>query len=825
MLEREIAAHPPAPATLGAWPMVAASLLGAASISLELASFRLDAAIVGRPYAWLVALLVPALAGFVTAVAAARSGGVRPTRDAQRASAAALVAGAGAVAAAVVLPWMSQMLGKKDAVAWAICLPVVAWAAAQGGIAAALGFTLRAERGRLGRVGLAFGVGGAAGALLVPLAMSIGAPRTLLVIGVACALAAIALARSARGDRQSSFALVTLPLALVALFIGDLRVPWLRVRTDAARRGRVGHSIWSPLGVIAVDPQKQKDLEFTVDQLDPTPIYVASKGKASFAITDLGYALAEATVGALLVVHSGGAREIGVGRREGHERVDAIEPSADTLAMLAQRYDREADGLLRGSDRGLLKLGDGRGLAALGTRYQRILLVGAGSFEQAAPRFLHEPLRRHSLEALRESLAVLDEPRGLLMVRTPKEGLDDLLATLAVAAGGIEVIAERVVACSEREPAGAALAILRGGKLGAPERERLIKECKRRGLVVELTPDASSQRAAMDAAGRAATGATGRGDRKRDEKERAQSERLERVLAASVITDEHPYPRPPKMRRLLSAAREELVSLWAFAKDPKRRHPSAPSVATPAPANGGAEVLAVPIGLAAIAIGASLSCALLLLALFLPISGNRAEKPGICWRIAIALFGMASSFALVASADHALRLFGSPAASWSLVVPLGLVGTAVGRAAADMAVRSRVASHLARAAIFGVVALGALGFVLSPLAGVLVLAPTARIAVAALILIFAGAAVACAATLSLRLIAPHSSAALGWGVGVELVGVAAGAGLAQLAVRTFAVTPLFLLAAALVGVASALAWFGTRQLTSVGRTDFAGRPT
>ena len=820
-------AEPHTAAGPSGWPrrsvgLVGVGLLGFASMALELVSFRLDAAILGRPYAWLVAIAVPALGGFAAALVGARHPRAPATRDAGNAAIASLVAGAASAAAAVALVWVSQVLGKKDAPSWAVWLPFAAFVATSGGAAAALALATRALRDGLGRVGFSFGAGGAVGALAVPLFMKLGAPRSLLVLGLVLAAAAISFARSARDERPRGFGLVTLPLALAVLLAGDLRVPWLRVRTDAMRRGRVGHAIWSPLGVIAVDPIKQQNLEFTVDQLEPTALLTAGKGKAPWATTDLVHALDDRRGRALLVVASGGAREVGVALAEGFERVDAIEPSHEMLSLLAWRYHRETGGLLQPGSAARFTVGDGRDLAEHAEKYPYVVVAGASAFEQAAPRFLLAPERLVTVEALRGYLAVLEEPRGILLVRTPKERLDVLLATLGAAAGGLDGLGERVVVCSEREADGAAAVVFRHGKFGAPERERLTKECRRKGLTVEL-PSAELRR----------------GDRNRDEKERAHDERLAQIAASGVMTDERQVRSQVRVRAVVSAARAEVKALRTLASEPRKKRGARDAASNDASgdrasgdrasgsstgsgtsgkstsgkhaeAAGDREPASVAPELATTALGAALALVLVLLALLLPIHGGRESAPRTTWRIAMPLFGLASGLALVPISEHALRLFGSPGASWALVIPLTVLGSGTGRLAADVAARERLARSLCLAGVVGAAGLGLLGFGAPQLLAML--SPShLGLAVGCALTVLVAALASAPSTLALRLVAERSPHAVGWAVGAELAGWGAGLGVAQLLVRYLALSQLFAVAAFVLALAGLGAWHGGRE--------------
>ncbi|MBM4359566.1 MAG: hypothetical protein FJ096_15790 [Deltaproteobacteria bacterium] len=783
----------------------AAGLLGAGAVLLELASFRLDSAIFGWGYARLLAAVAPALGGLTGAAIAARTlAGDPRDRSVGVAANGASVAGAAAGLSAIALTWSSQRYAKLDGAPLAFVVPLVAWWFVSAGLVTAVAAMLRAVPEALGRTLFAFAIGGASAALLSPVAMALGCPRTLLAVGFLCAAASWLLVAGTTTPVNRAF-LATVPLALLSLSLGDTRNPWLKVRTDVGRKGRVGLTTWSQHGLFQVDQGKAGILNYTVDRAAPRPLALADKAKRrqAFELPDIAYFMGP-TSGAALVVGAGGAREIREALDAGHPRVDAVEVTSTFMRAYSAEFARELGGLLEPADRLTLRFGDPVALLPhLRESYERIVVVADPSLEPLSTRFLVDAARSHTVETVRAYLAHLAEERGILVLRAPRRELADLLATVEVAlgsaAGGGEPaefpgLRQRAVACAERKDEGFAGLLVAGRALAGPERQNLEKSCKRKGLTVEFPVEEARN-----------------GDRDRDAKQQDVEKTTARLAGGTVLTDDRPFfDAPPSVARLRDAARDSIRGLRqvepvkAKARDEGKDEPK-----PEAPRISG-------IGIATSTAAVTLMA--LLLVLVIPVARGAGGGLPLGLRAGTPWLAGAVGGAGVLVNDAALRLLGGVDAAWCIVVPTSTVALGAGWLLADVMDRRRAVRGFVVAALLAVALLVGVGLAGTRFPRVGVAPLPVRFSVAFALLTVVGGVLGATLGAALRAAARVTSAGVAWLWGAYIAASAVGAATAQVVVRYVGVSKGMTVAAVLLG-------FGALQATVGGLRRRSGVDT
>ncbi len=733
--------------------------------------------------------IAPALGGLTGAAVAARSLDDEVDDGIGRAAYGAGAAAAGAGLAAIALTWSSQRFAKLDGSTVALLVPLVAWWFTSAGLVTSVGALLRAAPHALGRTLFALSLGGALGALASPLSLELGCPRTLLAVGFLCAAAAWLLVVATRAPLQRPV-LATIPLALLSLSLGDIRSPWLKIRTDVGRKGRVGLSEWTAHGLYQVDQGKAGILNYTVDRgaLRPLSLDDKAKRRQAFDLSDMAYFHGVAS-GAALVVGSGGARDIREAIDAGHPRVDAIEPSSAFPRAFDAEFAKESGFLLHQPEKLTVRFGDPRvQLRTLRESYDRILVVGEPALEPLPSRFFADASRILSAEAIRDYLGHLAEPRGVLLLRAPKKELPDLLASAAFAIEpgptGVETLAQRAVACAERKDDGAIGLLVAARPLAGPELQNISKSCKRKGLTVEYPVEPARN-----------------GDRDRDAKQRASEAAAAIVSEGTVVRDDRPFfDTSPNVRALREAARESMRGLRSAepAKAKGRDDKDGAKAETPRITGIGIATSAAAITLFA-----------LLLLLVIPVARVDGGRFPLGLRAGAPWLGGALGGGLVVLDDAALRLLGGVDAAWSVVVPMSTLALGCGFLLADVIERRSAGKALAGWSLVAVALLVVVGVGSGRVDALSQRDLPVRLACAFAVLFLGGASLGASFGAMLRSASRSCVAGVAWLWGAYIAAAAVGAATAQLVVRYVGVSKVAMVAAVALG-------FGAMQATVAG---------
>jgi hypothetical protein len=446
---------------------------------LEVLAFRISSLVLGADFAAFVAFWLPGAAG-VGAAALTRTQDTSNTLARRGAHLSALGGGATLVAA-VGVSWVSDSAARAPDELSVLHggIALVAWLLPAFFAGGALAIAIRLGLKQLGRVGWAEAMGAAATCLLLGVVFTIGAPRALLATGLPFAVAALALAYLGRSARPSWGALVTLPLAVTVLLIGDIGAPWLRM--DRGPHTNIENHIWTAQGLLALRKSRagppvgtlDHSPEFYLAEPDPDP------KRARFAHQDLIYLANESARGPALIIGSGGGRELALALARDQVPLDAISlQGALVNGGFGEKY-ATVTGSLLADDRLHLRIGDGR--AALAdlpkAHYQRITVLGESRPVQTGPRLLMQHDRLFTLDAVRSYLEHL-RPGGTLLVQVPRATLPSMFATLRAALGGHPDKANaHLMACRTR--VDWVSVVVHTQELSSEEQKKLVERCKR----------------------------------------------------------------------------------------------------------------------------------------------------------------------------------------------------------------------------------------------------------------------------------------------------------------------------------------------------------
>ncbi len=306
-------------------------------------------------------------------------------------------------------------------------------------------------------VGLvASGLGGVAAIF----ALSIGAPRAVLLAAFLCAVAGLWFAlplakqRPAEGSEQEvqpPFGLVaTMLLGTAVLFVGDLGSPWLKLGDfREVRADKVEFQKWSALSLITVDKPLSGTAWLRIDGSAVTAI-LAPDTNAPLHPDEMGYVLHGAE-GPVLVLGAGGGREVRAALKAGQTEVHAIESDRVVVEdVMRGKYKEFNDGLF---DRPgvTVTVEDGRSFVSRSSRRYRsvvLSLTHTGATPVAGAVALVES-SLYTREAFKDYLAHLT-PDGTLTVNRWDGELPRLLSLAAAGlrALGVEQPKEHVYACS-----------------------------------------------------------------------------------------------------------------------------------------------------------------------------------------------------------------------------------------------------------------------------------------------------------------------------------------------------------------------------------------
>jgi hypothetical protein len=645
---------------------------------------------------------------------------------------------------------------------------------------AALALVLRAAATRLGQMGFGYALGGALGALALPLAMALSFPRATLLVGLVLGAAAFSFAFAARRAKPRWAMMATLPLAVTALFTGDIGEPWIKIRTDVGASTRVAHQEWTPQGVIAVDRVQRGKTQLRVDRNSQVDMWtLEDDGRVPRLLwRDLAYAVEEPVEGPALVINSLGAREIALALAYEHPRVDVVQLDAAVLReLLLDRYAALTRNILWHPTI-TMHVGDARAALGPDAGYQRVLVLGDARYLQSAPRLLMDRDRLFTVEAIRAYLGSLDPARGQLMMSLLRGTLPSVLAaSVAAMEGDPKEALTRVFACTAR---GHSQLLVRVKPLSAKQLRELTKHCKSKAGTVEYPLEEPR-----------------RGHRQRDTMEAQRHERLQVLMSGVPATDERPFViAPPAPQDIVAATLESVRALEPYAVDgdgqPLEKRPSKADEDAGEQDEGPPPDMR-PVGVAVAAISV-LACIMLLLWLLPPPRGQDGQRAPLTVRVAMPGFGMALGVALFTLTEGALTVMGDSAYGWGLFIPVGLVGVAGGRLLSDTIDRARLGTALTLVMLLGLLWVAALHALVPRLAGLG--SGTGSLLALVMLTLVTGALLGAPLVVALRRIGSGQAAAIGSCWGLHHVGLGLGGALAAAMVVYLGVSQLMVLSAA-----------------------------
>ncbi len=751
-------------------------LLAAAGVLLELLMFRLCAAAIGHPLAVFAAIVTPGASGLTAAVVGWRSRSLSPDALVRRAAHLAICAGALVVLGAIAITWTSQDVARADGFGGWFHVGVILAATTLGAMCLCSAAALVMQRLQLvvGRACFAIGVGGAIGALAVPIVLgTVGAPRGLIGLGLVAAAAAASFGRAAGEARPQWSVIASLPLVVVSLVSGDYGEPWMKVRTDSGRRSRVDHRVWTSQGVFAVSNVTRSKARFGVDRQRTVPfgVYQKPPKKPRFAVVDLPFLtnVQKEERGPVLVFATGAGRQIEAALAYGHPRIDAVEPDARVVsALLLERYQDVSRGLFQDPSRVRFMFGDGRvQLRGLANDYEHIIVMSKMALAQTVPRFISSHDRLFTVGAVQEFLSHL-RAGGTLLLQAPKNAGAAALRSAIAALPDPSRAPEQVVACQHQEH----LFILVNTKPLSPGRTQILtKKCRRSQSSVEFPLEAIK-----------------RGRRDLDRLSQEREAKLATLNAARPIHDDRPFlgasVSPGSLRAQSMAAVRALQPMPALAPKAKKGAPPNSKYVAPPTAAG-------------LAGAATLLClAFLVLGMLTPTGTTKASgRVPLLMRTAFPLFGASLALCMFALTDVLMRLIGNGLAGWSLLIPLGLVGVGGGRLMADTlaADPARIRRGVILTALLSVVWLLVMYAVTNTLGASGGLGAFEKVLLAMMILLMTGGLLGLPLALGLKLMGHYPSPPVVWSWSMHVTGWGLGGSVAALAVHYAGVRNLWLM--------------------------------
>lgn len=488
--------------------LVGTGLVAGSAVTLQVVLTRLFSALFGHHLAFAaisLSMLGVGVGGVLSSLLARDDAALR----ARGLSRAAELSGAAAGATVALLVWMLQVkvpatldapaLGSLGAVYLLAAVPF-----SLGGAAIAL--VLRwAGRG----VGVLYWydlLGAAVGGVLAVPALRIGAPRAMLVVGIALAAGGLALALAARrsGERPVWGVVSTFALASVVLLLGDVGAPWIKLPSLRwAASDRVEFSAWNELALVTVDRPVGGMAWMRMDGSAATAILDAKTAPVVHP-DQLAYALPAAPErdGPALVIGAGGGRDVAAALKAGKTDVVAVEVNRAIVEDVMRGKYRAFSGGLYDRPEVRVVVADGRHhVRSSPQRYASIVvsLVDTWAASSVGALSLSEN-GLYTAEAFGDFVSHLTD-RGVLVVNRWDAELPRLLglAVAGLAKVGAADPRKHLYACSaERSTAlVVARAPLDGGEI------RALRSFCRKGRFLEvLAPDVARGpgRAALDAA-------------------------------------------------------------------------------------------------------------------------------------------------------------------------------------------------------------------------------------------------------------------------------------------------------------------------------------
>ncbi len=476
----------------------AVSFLAAGCLLIELLGFRLLVGLLGAEMDLVFGIGLGAVLALGACVLGPRNAKASIAELRARAAHLAGLTATSWMAALITLTWVSQKVARSvdDAHLWRLAVMAAFWMATSFFAGGALATVYRTTRiGRIGWLTWLEAAGGAGGLLVAGFVLQVGAPRAALLVAGLVTVAALLFGLAARQSRPSAAPvnwalLATAALAVVALLVGDLWVPWLKYRTHNGHRSKVTARSWSVGGLVSVHRSSRRSLKVSTDRGAAVHLgQTAKKNKRpSFQAADLIYYVDPPPAGRALVIGSAGGHEVASALAHGHEQIDVVvaDRTVASGVWLGHGHDK-TKGLFDDPRRVRISVGDGRSLVA-GTppgTYQRIVVVRSEQFAADPLRVLPTTVgRRYTSAAIQNYLRVLDD-HGVLLLKVPGPAVPAVLAAARATLGGrASLLRKRSFVCSKRK-GGDAILLLRASDFDAKMRHKLKSRCRRGRLDVD----------------------------------------------------------------------------------------------------------------------------------------------------------------------------------------------------------------------------------------------------------------------------------------------------------------------------------------------------
>ncbi len=414
------------------------AVLAAGSVVLQIALARTFAAILGVHFARVAPALGLAGLGLGGALLAALPGLVRRHALLARLSYLAGLAGAATLAALLVVVHVKvpdtldhAALGPAAAVGLAALLPFVLAGVAVAG-------AVRHGVAMAGRVVFATLGGASLGAPLALVALRAGAPRAVLIVVVADAVAAWLFYRAAQRahpavQRPRGALVATALLASCVLLAGDLGAPWLKLPyLRFAALDKVETQEWSPLGFLTVDRPQAGVAWLRTDGTAAVPIN-DSKTAVALSPEEMLFIL-QRDQGPIAILGGSGGREVRIALKYGQKDIEEVDLDPTALRKLVLDRYKKAGGDIYETPSVKVSLADGRSHVRLSPRPFRAIVVALPDAQAAvaAGALAAEPADLFTVESFADLIGRL-VPEGTLLVSRWDPEADRLIGLAAAA--------------------------------------------------------------------------------------------------------------------------------------------------------------------------------------------------------------------------------------------------------------------------------------------------------------------------------------------------------------------------------------------------------
>ncbi|WP_437787048.1 hypothetical protein [Sorangium sp. So ce1097] len=460
--------------------------LACATVLLEIALSRMNAALFGQPHAFVTLALSLVGAGLGGALLYAAPSLARPPALFARLAALSSLASGATLAAIILLAQRGPAPGALPWLALVYAACTVPFALAGLALAAAIRHAA-AEMPRLYLLDL---VGGSLGGLAAAAALRAGAPRAALAAAIFFAVAGVFFFLGSRreGERRAPGGLVaTFVLGSAVLLAGDIGAPWLRLSgLRRATPDRTEIEVWSERSLITVDRPRAGAAAVRIDGVAVSPILDA-KATPPHQPEDIAYAL-HRDEGPVLVVGAAGGRDVRAALKAGQTDVVAVEGERGVVELMRGKY-AALSGRLYDKPEVRLALGDGRSFVRrTPLLFRNIVIPSAETAEVAATGALAlTESRLITVEGIGDFLDRL-QPEGTLVVTRPEGDLERLLAVTAAALrrAGAAAPNDHLFACGA---APRTALLVRRTPLARADIDTLRRHCRRHKLAEAFAPD------------------------------------------------------------------------------------------------------------------------------------------------------------------------------------------------------------------------------------------------------------------------------------------------------------------------------------------------